>query len=64
MKRAPSCERRESFVGRLINGEHQEFVVTGNESEMLALDLLYRPESHRPLVSCLEPSDGRRTNDL
>ena len=31
---------------------------------MLALDLLHRPEPHHPLVSCLEPSDGRRANDL
>ncbi len=64
MKRAPSCERRESFVGRLINGEHQEFVLSMDQREILAFDLLHRTESNYPLVSCLEASYGRGPNDL
>ena len=31
---------------------------------MPAFDLLHCTEPDHPLVSCLEPSDGRRTNNL
>lgn len=64
MNRAPSCERGESSVGGLIDGEHQGLVPPVNKGEMPAFDLLHRPELHHPLVSRLEPSDGRRPNDL
>ena len=64
MKRAPSCERLKSFVSGFINGKHQGLVLPMNEGEMSAIDLLHCPELHHPLVSCLEPSDGRGLNDL
>ena len=57
-------QRGELFECRLINGEHQEFVLSVDQRERPALDLLHRPELHHPLVSCLEPSDGRGLNDL
>jgi hypothetical protein len=64
MKRAPSCERCESSVGGLIEGEHQGLIVTGNEGEMFSLDHLHRTELHLSLVSCLEPSDRGHANVL
>ena len=53
-----------SSVGGLIDGEHEDFVLPMNQREMPALDLLHHPESHHPLVSLLEASEGRRPNDL
>lgn len=57
-------QRGKLFECRLINGEHQGLVLPMNEGEMPAVDLLHSTELHHPLVSCLEPSEGRRPNDL
>jgi hypothetical protein len=64
MKRAPSCERLKSFVRGFINGKHQSLVLPMDQRERPAVDLVHRTELHHPLVSRLEPSDGRRPNDL
>ena len=64
MKRASSRERFESSVGCLINGQNQRVPLPVKEGEIFSLDLLHRTKLHHPLVSCLEPSDGRGPNNL
>ena len=57
-------QRGELFECRLIDGEYQGLIPPVQERNIPVFSFLHSPELHHPLVSCLEPSDGRGLNDL